>query len=904
MKIGQKLALGFFIAVLCIWVTAFFAINTLINVHKEFVLLKCDIVPGTILMVEMDKKATEIVHLLMQYINFGNEQYMYELESAMEELKKQGLIHIEHESHIGLKEHIVSYELQNDIDRFIASVENIIDLKQRGVVVDQLTNTTIVTVYPMLDDLNDKYNKHKEFHLKELSESVEAVTKAYSSGMKILLVLVLIITFLSVIISILITRSIIKPIQNLNKGAEIIGNGNLDYKIGNQSKDEIGQLSRTFDEMSEKLMKSTTSVVNFNREIAERINTEKELKESEDRFCLLMEQVPSIAVRASKLDGTILYWSHGNEIIYQYTKEEALGKNVLNLIIPPEMHEIVKQSTIKAAEVGKAPEPTEMIMIRKDGSRVPVFCSNVIIQRPGQEVEMFCIDIDLSELKRAKEEYGRLIMAIEQAAETVVITDTEGLIQYVNPAFEQITGYTQDEALGKNPSILKSGEHDSAFYKGMWDTLTSGKTWRGRLINKRKDEIIYTEEAAISPVKDASGKIVNYVGVKRDITKDIKMEEQLQQSQKMEAIGTLAGGIAHDFNNILFPIFGYTEMIMSEVPEDSAIRKKLNIILNGAMRAKSLVQQILTFSRQNKQELKPLMIQLVINEALKLFKAALPSTIEIIQNIDESCGLIMADYTQIHQIMMNLCANAFHSMEETGGKLEICLKEIEIKSGDILEINIKPGKYALLTVSDTGCGMEQKVIERIFEPYFTTKESEKGTGLGLSVVHGIVKKYGGEITVQSKLMKGSTFNIYLPMIDTPKNETIIEDHKFQKGKGERILLIDDEKMIISVEKDMLELLGYNVTPLTDSKEALKIFKTQPDNFDVIITDRTMPGLTGYQLAAEVIKIRKGIPIILCSGFSDKVSDQELEDLGIKAILSKPITIYKFSKVVSDVLNKN
>ena len=348
-------------------------------------------------------------------------------------------------------------------------------------------------------------------------------------------------------------------------------------------------------------------------------------------------------------------------------------------------------------------------------------------------------------------------------------------------------------------------------------------------------------------------------------------ERQLQQVMKLQAIGTLAGGIAHDFNNILFPIVGYTELTMDDIPEDSQARQNLEEILKATNRAKELVQQILTFSRQNCQERKPLKVQSLIKEAVKLLRATIPSSIDIECNIDEFCGLIKGDPTQIHQIIMNLCTNAYHAMQETGGKLEVSLKEIDISYEQSVErVGMKVGKHVELVVKDSGHGMDPQVIERIFEPYYTTKKQGKGTGLGLSVIHGIVKNHGGDITVSSQPGRGSSFKVYLPIIDEVEEEIRTDNPLIEINGKERILLIDDEQQIIDIERQILERLGYTVTAKTDSQEALEEFAAQPDHFDLVITDMTMPKMTGDQLAQQMMNIKPQIPVILCTGFNEAI----------------------------------
>ena len=406
-----------------------------------------------------------------------------------------------------------------------------------------------------------------------------------------------------------------------------------------------------------------------------------------------------------------------------------------------------------------------------------------------------------------------------------------------------------------------------------------------------------------SPVVNEDGSI-SKMTVYRDTTDLRKMETQLRQAQKMEAIGTLAGGIAHDFNNILFPMFGYLEMILADLQKDSPIYGQLAEVLNGARRARNLVKQILAFSRQSDHEKKPMKVHLVFKEALKLIKSSLPTTIEIKQNIQKDCGLVLADPTQIHQIVMNLCTNAYHAMEETGGELTVGLKEVELTVEDLKDQTMVPGPHVCLTVADTGPGMEQGIIDRIFDPYFTTKEKGKGTGLGLAVVDGIIKSHGGHISVYSETGKGTEFKVHLPVIQPHETETQDEtDISIQRG-NERILLVDDQDMVVQMEKQMLERLGYNVTARTGSMDALEAFRTQPDKFDLVITDMTMPNLTGDKLALELIKIRSDIPVIICTGFSEMMSKEKAATFGIKGFLMKPVVMKDLSKKIREVLENN
>ena len=513
------------------------------------------------------------------------------------------------------------------------------------------------------------------------------------------------------------------------------------------------------------------------------------------------------------------------------------------------------------------------------------------------------IRVSHARLQKQVEERNRLVTAIEQAAESVIITDRDGTILYVNSAFESITGYGWQEAVGQNPRILKSEKLGKAFYADMWDTITSGRVWSGHFINKRKDGTLYEEEATISPVRNTSGNIINFVAVKRDLTEEIKLEEKLHQSQKMEAIGTLAGGIAHDFNNILSAIIGYTQLAEYDIPDESKARGSLTEVLNASRRAKDLVKQILAFSRQANQEQKPLQISHIAKEVLNLMRASLPSTIEIRRNIESDLNTVLADPTQIHQVLMNLCTNAAYDMKDSVGVLDVSLANVTIDSNFTAKHpQLGNGAYVRLTVSDTGHGMSDEVMDHIFDPYFTTKEKGGGTGLGLAVVHGIMKSHGGAITVESEVGKGSTFNVYLPAIEREVVKERDTAELIPTGH-QRILFVDDEPALVDIGKKMLEHLGHEVITRTSSLEAVEAFRNWPDKFDLVITDKTMPQMTGFDLAKELKHIRPDIPILLCTGFSDTTDSDKVKAMGISGLVMKPIVRREMAESIKQVLHQ-
>jgi nitrogen-specific signal transduction histidine kinase/ActR/RegA family two-component response regulator len=381
----------------------------------------------------------------------------------------------------------------------------------------------------------------------------------------------------------------------------------------------------------------------------------------------------------------------------------------------------------------------------------------------------------------------------------------------------------------------------------------------------------------------------------------LKTETALHQAQKMEAMGALAGGIAHDFNNLLFPIIGHAEMVLDDLPQDSPLRESIQQIYTGAVRARELVHQILAFSRQEKSERIQMKMQPILKEGLKLLRSSIPATIAIRQRISPDCGPVTADPVQIHQILMNLATNAYHAMEHDVGTLTVGLESCRLDTPETIDPALAPGTYACLTVADTGMGMDAGTLDKIFTPFFTTKEKGKGTGMGLSVVHGIVTDMKGAVQVHSEPGKGSEFRVYLPVGEHgPDTDFDQAAQNPLTGGTERILLVDDEKPIVAMETQILSRLGYRITPFTDSNDALTAFRNDPKRFDLVITDVAMPDMAGDRLAVEMKKIRPDIPILLCTGFSERMTPEKIRDLGVQGLLTKPMLTRDLDRTLREI----
>lgn len=489
-----------------------------------------------------------------------------------------------------------------------------------------------------------------------------------------------------------------------------------------------------------------------------------------------------------------------------------------------------------------------------------------------------------SSLRQKKEEWEN---TFDSLSDIVTIQDKHMVIVRANRAAHTFFQEKQERIIGRKCFEIFRGTSTPCPGCPGFDTLQDAHNHAEIVTHDTLGKTFYVSSA---PILDETGNIQYLIHTAKDISEQKRMEKELFQSQKMEAIGTLAGGVAHDFNNILSAIIGYSEMARLRLPPDNPAAEDITQVLQASRRAADLVQHILTFSRQSDHCLEPLAPQLLIKEALKMLRASLPSTIEIKEKVDSKCGKIMADPTNIHQIIVNLCTNALHAMEKEKGVLTVKLYRTTITANEIpKEAEVSPGSFIVLEVSDTGHGMDQATAEQIFDPYFTTKEVGKGTGLGLAVVHGIIEDYHGFIRVKSEPGQGASFFVHIPALQeelSPSAETEVNEPL--PGGTEHILVVDDESMIANILKAMLEHLGYTVTAMTESPAALDIIRKDPDKFDLIITDQTMPHLTGAELAEKILTIKPAMPIMLCTGYSSILPEEEALAVGIKQYTRKPV----------------
>lgn len=687
-------------------------------------------------------------------------------------------------------------------------------------------------------------------------------------------------------------------------------------------KSAAGQLIPVESRITRGVWDKKQVLIGISRDITERILSAKALKENEKRFRELTELLP-LPLFEIDAELRITYANHRCSEIFGYTPEELYNQfNALNFSIPEEGNK-VRGYYQTMADGSYVSTGNEFTGIRKDGTLFPALFYGMPIMTDGQMAGARALLVDLSEPKNAEEALRN------SALQERIALEFKTLIDNIPGAVYRISRKGKATMLSMRPDHLP--DFSSKIYEHeLFETLNmihpddrqtvAASTLELKAARKSVTLIyrIITKQADFRWVEDRKtstfsneGQFTGIDGILFDITDRVtaqeerqQLESQLRKSQRLETIGTLAGGIAHDFNNILTPILGYAEMGVISLPNDDPLHEYFSEIMQAAERAQNLVSQILTFSRAQEHSPVAVSVQAIISEALKLLRPSIPTTITIEKHIDKACGAILADPSQIHQVIVNLCTNAFQAMEGSSGVLKIDLKEAVPDDGMLKAFpKLKQGNYVRLSISDTGSGMDEATMERIFEPFFTTKSVNKGTGLGLSVVHGIVTSYNGEVMVESVAGKGTTFHVYLPVID----DLAARDSApppLPKGSG-NILFVDDEQAAVQMMTLMLTKLGFSVNAESSPVEALKLFNQNPDHFDLVITDLTMPVMNGLQLAAEVHKKRPELPVILMTGYGKNIEQIiPISRYGVCRMLKKPVKLAQLASTLNEVISSN
>lgn len=634
-------------------------------------------------------------------------------------------------------------------------------------------------------------------------------------------------------------------------------------------------------------------------DITERKKAEEALRESEERYRQLFE---------GSVMGTSITSISGEVVNCNAAFARILGFKSVADVLKTNAGFLYRNSAVRKALIDslrreRVLENHELELKRVDGATIFVSANITgVFDDLGELTGLHSHVIDITERKRAEAELARLVAAVEQTADSIVITDTSGNIQYVNPAFERITGYSEAEVLGQNPRILKSGKIDPSVYEDLWEAITRGEIWVGQLTNRRKDGTLFEEHVTISPVRDNSGRVANYIAVKQDISSQTQLEAQLRQSQKLEAIGQLAGGVAHDFNNMLTAILGYSDLSLARLKADDPVARNIREVKKAAERAAGLTRQLLAFSRKQILEPRILDLNYVVGDINKMLRRLIGEDIDLTTTLASDLGRIKADPTQIEQVLMNLAVNARDAMPR-GGRLTIETQNVELNEEYAAKHQpTRAGEYVLLAVSDTGCGIDAETQAHIFEPFFTTKGIGKGTGLGLSTIYGIVKQSGGFIWVYSELDVGTTFKIYLPRLkDAADVEPPSISQPVVAAATGTVLLVEDDAEVRGLVARSLESSGYKVIESGNSTRALAIAHSYEERIDLLITDVVMPVMGGRELAERLAILRPGTRVLFISGYTDDaIVRHGIMDRDI-AFLQKPFTPDSLLRKVAEVL---
>ncbi len=650
------------------------------------------------------------------------------------------------------------------------------------------------------------------------------------------------------------------------------------------------------------------------RQKEERKRIHEELRISKNEYQDLYDNAPDMFLSVDAKTAKIQKCNQSLCSATGYREEEIIGRPIFDLYHPDCLEKVKKvfDTFVVSGQVHNA----GLQIKRKDGTKIDISLNvSAVRDEQGNILHSRSVLRDITKRKQAEEEMRKLALAIEHSNELFSLASLDGMITYLNKKGAKMLGLDAEEIKNTNIMDVIPDHLVGLVERELLPALKRGEVWEGDLqyLNLKTGGCTDVHAMTFTIKENTTGKPQFLANVSQDITErklaeeeKKKLETQLRQAQKMEAIGTLAGGIAHDFNNTLAGIMGYTELSLLQNQENRLLHSNLEKIIKATERGKALVQQILTFARPSGQERKLIDIRLELAEIKKFLRATLPANIQIQYNLQITSGTISADPIQIQQILMNLCFNAAHAMNEKDGVLKINLTEKNLDQKEIaIYPELKPGAYIGLTISDTGHGIDHEDIDRIFDPFFTTKEPGEGTGMGLAVVHGIVKNHDGAIRVKSEPGKGSTFQIYLPKVE--EESIAITDIFKPVSKATKeacILLVDDEEDLITTGKQMLELLGYKVIARTSSKKALETFRAHRDKIDLVISDMTMPEMTGMALSKELLQIRPNLPIIICTGFSERLNPKQAKEIGIREMLMKPLSVNEVTKTIEKILTRD
>jgi PAS domain S-box-containing protein len=630
----------------------------------------------------------------------------------------------------------------------------------------------------------------------------------------------------------------------------------------------------------------------------EKKNTE--LMAAEVKFRVLVEQ--SIVGIYIIQDDQFVYVNPRMLGIFGRSEEEMTSRTAYDFIVP-EDHALVRENIRKRIS-GEVPSIHYYLrVLHQSGAVLQVEVHSSRTDYNGRPAVMGTL-LDITDRKRAEESLRLESAALHAAADAIVITDRAGVIVWINPAFTQLTGYTAEEAVGKNlRDLVKSGKYDQAFYKELWETILAGQTWRGEIVNRRKDGSLYTEDQAVTPILDASGAITHFVAIKEDITERLQLETQFRQAQKMDSVGQLASGIAHDFNNLLTVINGTSELVLAQVSEDDPVHADVQDILQAGERAATLTRQLLAFSRQQILEPRVMNFNTVVAGMESLLRGLLGEDIDLVVVPTPDLGSVKADPGQIEQVMTNLAVNARDAMPQ-GGRLTIETQNVTIGT-DVarqLGLTMPSGSYVLLAVSDCGAGMDEATRTRVFEPFFTTKGSGKGTGLGLSTVYGIVKQSHGFIWVYSEVGQGTSFKIYLPQVTGAAGPDRLGPTVVSSSGTETILLVEDNAGLRKLATRLLEPAGYTVLGAATGEEGLRLLERHEEPVHLLLSDVVMPGMSGRQLAEQLAQTRPGMKVLYMSGYTgDTIVQRGVLDAQMP-FLNKPFTAAALLRKVREVLD--